>query len=138
MLGAYGFLSMVFRAFSENKISVDVVASSDVSVSLTIDNKSSDMGNVDKLVKQLSQFAQVKVYKERCIISLICNLEKSNQVMSTVFDIMEKLDVQCEMLSQGASKVNISLVVEMKHKDVLIKALHEVFFGNAKIFTNSK
>lgn len=131
MLGAYGFLSMVFRAFSENKISVDVVASSDVSVSLTIDNKSSDMDNVDKLVQQLSQFAQVKVYKERCIVSLICNLEKSNQVMSTVFDIMEKLDVQCEMLSQGASKVNISLVVEMKHKDALIKALHEEFFAQA-------
>ena len=114
-------------------MSVDVVASSDVSVSVTVDKKNTEQQNILKLMSQLQTFAEASILKERCIVSIICNLEKANEVMAKAFATMEKLGIQCEMLSQGASKVNISIVVQMKEKDVLIKALHSVFFEGVDI-----
>ena len=128
MLGTYGFLSNVFRVFEECKVSVDVVASSDVSVSVTIDKKNTLPENIHKLLIKLQNFAEASILKERCIVSIISNLERSSEVMTTAFGVMERLGIQCEMLSQGASKVNISIVVHMSQKDALIKALHAVFF----------
>tara|TARA_A100001035_G_scaffold257691_1_gene233894 strand:- start:30 stop:1493 length:1464 start_codon:yes stop_codon:yes gene_type:complete len=128
MLGAYGFLSTVFRLFEECQVSVDVVASSDVSVSVTIDKKNTLPENIHKLVSKLQKFADASILKERCIVSIISNLNKSSEVMTTTFGVMKRLGIQCEMLSQGASKVNISIVVQMAEKDALIKALHAVFF----------
>lgn len=55
------------------------------------------------------------------------------QVMATTFKVLEKLGITVEMLSQGASKVNISLVVQMKDKDRLIKALHACFFEDVEL-----
>ena len=128
MLGAYGFLSTVFRLFEECQVSVDVVASSDVSVSVTIDKKNTLPENIHKLMSKLQKFADASILKERCIVSIISNLNKSSEVMTTTFGVMKRLGIQCEMLSQGASKVNISIVVQMAEKDALIKALHAVFF----------
>lgn len=133
MLGAYGFLSTVFRLFEECAVSVDVVASSDVSVSVTVDKKNTEQQNILKLISKLQTFAEATILKERCIVSIICNLEKSNEVMAKAFATMEKLGIQCEMLSQGASKVNISIVVQMEEKDALIKALHSVFFEGVDV-----
>lgn len=128
MLGQYGFLAKVFSIFQECKISVDVIASSDVSLSLTLDNKQLESGDVDQLMSQLKSVAGLNVYKDRAIVSLICNLDRSSEVMAIAFTVMNELGIQVEMLSQGASKVNISLVVKMEDKDRLIKALHDKFF----------
>eukprot|EP01038_Epipyxis_sp_PR26KG_P014641 gene14641-19668_t len=128
MLGQYGFLAKVFSVFEACKVSVDVVASSDVSLSLTLDSKQSKLGNVEMLLTQLKEFSEVVVLEDRAIISLISNLERSSEVMAMAFKVMEELGITVEMLSQGASKVNISLVVHMKEKDALIKALHAKFF----------
>ncbi|KAJ1430464.1 aspartate kinase [Ochromonadaceae sp. CCMP2298] len=126
MLGQYGFLAKVFSIFELCKASVDVVASSDVSLSLTLDTK----GTADeaKLLALLKGIAQVEVFEERAIISLICNLDRSSEVMSIAFKVLEELGITVEMLSQGASKVNISLVVQMAQRERVIKALHARFF----------
>ena len=116
-------------------MSVDVVASSDVSVSVTIDKKNTLQENIHKLMSKLQNFAEASILKERCIVSIISNLERSSEVMTTAFGVMERLGIQCEMLSQGASKVNISIVVQMAEKDVLIKALHAVFFEGMPLDT---
>ena len=128
MLGAYGFLSTVFQLFEECQVSVDVVASSDVSVSVTIDKKNTPPENVLKLMSNLQNFAEASILKERCIVSIISNLNKSSEVMTAAFGVMNKLGVRCEMLSQGASKVNISIVIQMSEKNALIMGLHAVFF----------
>jgi aspartate kinase len=133
MLGQYGFLSSVFGIFEDCKISVDVVASSDVSVSLTLDKKQREKEDLPLLLSKLRDVADVTEYKERCIISLISNLDRSSEVMATAFRVMEKLGITAEMLSQGASKVNISIVVQMKYKEALIKALHGCFFQGMSI-----
>jgi len=138
MLGQYGFLSTVFGVFEECKISVDVVASSDVSVSLTLDKKQREKEDLPLLLDKLRAVADVTEYKERCIVSLICNLKRSSEVMATAFKVMDRLGITAEMLSQGASKVNISIVVQMKYKEALIRALHAVYFEGKDIDTLEK
>ena len=133
MLGQYGFLSTVFGIFEECKMSIDVVASSEVSISLTLDKRQREKEDLPLLLEKLKTVADVTEYKERCIVSLISNLDRSSEVMSTAFKVMEKLGIKAEMLSQGASKVNISIVIEMKDKEKLIKALHACFFENKAV-----
>ena len=133
MLGQYGFLSEIFSLFASNKVSVDVVASSDVSVSLTLDQKQKEKEDLPELLEKLNKIADVRVLDGRAIISLISNLERSSEVMAKTFSVCSKLGINIEMLSQGASKVNISLIVQMKDKDRLIKALHACFFENVSI-----
>ena len=80
MLGQYGFLSEVFSIFESCKVSVDVVASSDVSVSLTLDQKQKDKQDMPLLLNKLNQIAEVVVFDERAIVSLISNLDRSSEV----------------------------------------------------------
>jgi len=67
----------------------------------------------------------------RSIITLIANVAQSSNVMAVVFQVMSALGVQVEMLSQGASKVNISLVVPGEREIEVIQALHACFFEDA-------
>ena len=151
MLGAYGFLARVFNCFDKNKLSIDVIASSEVSVSLTLNKrlevkrKERDAGGLvqdpakqardpsgstvlDAVVEELSEVASVELTSGHAIITLIANVEQSSAVMATVFGVLKELGVQVEMLSQGASKVNISFIIPGdKEKDV-VKALHACFF----------
>jgi aspartate kinase len=133
MLGQYGFLAKVFAIFEDCGVSVDVVASSDVSLSMTLDKKQIETGNVPKLLEKLGLISEVAVLEERCIVSLISNLQRSSEVMALAFRVLEKIGVTVEMLSQGASKVNISLVVKMSEKERVIKALHACFFEGIKV-----
>mmetsp|Transcript_13868 Transcript_13868/g.20447 ORF Transcript_13868/g.20447 Transcript_13868/m.20447 type:complete len:569 (-) Transcript_13868:226-1932(-) len=127
MLGAYGFLSKVFGLFEKHQKSVDMVATSEVSVSLTLEKKQQESG-LDALVEDLEEFSEVKIKHGRSIVSIICNLDRSSEVMAYVFQIMDKIGVKVQMLSQGASKVNIGLVIDSESVDDTIKALHACFF----------
>ena len=133
MLGQYGFLASVFKVFDDCKLSVDVVASSEVSVSLTLDSKQ-PKDTIPLLTSKLQNFADVTIVQDRAIVSLICNIDRASEVMAKAFRVIEKLGITVEMLSQGASKVNISVVVGMKDKDTLIKKLHACFFEGEKIW----
>ncbi len=133
MLGQYGFLSTVFKAFEDSELSVDVVASSEVSVSLTLDNKQRDIGDIPLMLNKLKDFAEVKVYDGKAIVSLISNIDRAAEVLAKTFQVIEKLGVTVEMISQGASKVNISVVIAQKDKDRLIQKLHACFFDGEQI-----
>ena len=104
------YLIKVFSIFQECKISVDVVASSDVSLSLTLDNKQCKSGNVAALLvrtvlhyytyrvfnisvyqNQLRAISEVVVLEDRAIVSLISNLERSSEVMAIAFQVMQEL-----------------------------------------------
>jgi len=146
MLGQYGFLATVFSIFERHQVSVDVVATSEVSVSLTLGAERRD--SVDKVVRDLSArrpntggkdssdqaldsndpIAQVRVQEGRSILSLIANVKRSSDVMAQVFEILAKEEIQVEMLSQGASKVNISLVLRDEDLDHALQVLHAHFF----------
>ena len=128
MLGQYGFLAKVFQTFDHYGVSVDVVATSEVSVSLTLDRTTVSSRDIPAMIETLSEYCEVKQYDERAIISLICNVDRAASVMGTAFRVMEKMGKKVEMLSQGASKVNIGLVVKQRDKDEIIKAFHQAFF----------
>ena len=87
MLGQYGFLAEVFRCFQECEISVDVIASSEVSLSLTLDKKQV-VKDTHRLLSKLNQFAETTVFEDRAIVTLISNLDRSSEVMAIAFQVM--------------------------------------------------
>ena len=127
MLGAYGFLGAVFADFEKNKVSVDVLASSEVSVSVTLDKKQRN-NDMKALCEELSKFADVELHNDRAILTLIADVGRSSDVLATVFRSFSANGIKVEMMSQGASKVNISFVVKEDQIDEAILKLHSCFF----------
>ncbi|RVW45203.1 Aspartokinase 2, chloroplastic [Vitis vinifera] len=136
MLGQFGFLAKVFSIFEELGISVDVVATSEVSISLTLDPSKlwsreliQQASELDHVVEELEKIAVVNLLQHRSIISLIGNIQMSSL-------ILEKYCISCssnqrinvQMISQGASKVNISLIVNDDQAEKCVRALHSAFF----------
>ncbi|MEW5307394.1 MAG: hypothetical protein WDW36_009796 [Sanguina aurantia] len=131
MLGQYGFLATVFNSFKRLKISVDVVATSEVSVSLTLDPKqlgSSADEELDALQEELAKIAQVSHRKGLAIVSLICNTEQTSEILQRAFSVFQREGIRVQMMSQGASKTNISLVIDGTEGKRAIQALHVEFF----------
>jgi aspartate kinase len=124
MLMAHGFLKRVFEVFEKWETPVDVVATSEVSVSLTID----DANALASLRQDLEQFAEVSVEIKRAIISLVGEgLRDTAGVAARVFSALQ--DVNVRMISQGASLLNLSLVVADGDLERAVKALHDEFFS---------
>ena len=127
MLGAYGFLGAVFSDFEKHKVSVDVLASSEVSVSVTLDKKQREE-DTKALCEDLSNFAEVELHQDRAILTLIADVRRSSDVLATVFRSFSAHGIKVEMMSQGASKVNISFIVKEEQIDEAILKLHSCFF----------
>ncbi|XP_027358250.1 aspartokinase 2, chloroplastic-like isoform X2 [Abrus precatorius] len=133
MLGQYGFLAKVFSIFEDLGISVDVVATSEVSVSLTLDpsklwSRELIQQELDHVVEELEKIAVVNLLQNRSIISLIGNVQRSSLILEKAFQVLRTLGVTVQMISQGASKVNISLVVNDSEAEQCVRALHSAFF----------
>ncbi len=124
MLGQSGFLAKVFNVFEEENISVDMIASSEISISLTLDNRY----DVSKLREKLSKFAKIDVSYNKSIISLIANVDKASEILGRAFLILSKKSYNVQMISLGASKVNISFILDDVEIEDCIKLLHKEFF----------
>ena len=127
MLGTYGFLGAVFADFEKHKVSVDALASSEVSISVTLDKKQRDE-DVKALCKDLSAIAEVTLHNNRAILTLIADVGRSSDVLATVFRSFCASGIKVEMMSQGASKVNISFIVREDQIEDAIFKLHSCFF----------
>ncbi|KAL6755316.1 hypothetical protein V8C86DRAFT_3027447 [Haematococcus lacustris] len=133
MMGQYGFLATVFEDFRVHKLSVDVVATSEVSVSLTLDPKKlpdieSELG---QLKLDLDKIATVSYRRNLAIVSLICNVQRTSRILENVLDVLDSCGINVVMMSQGASKTNISLVVEGADGQKAVLALHKRFFKDS-------
>ncbi|XP_058092951.1 aspartokinase 2, chloroplastic-like isoform X2 [Magnolia sinica] len=135
MLGQFGFLAKVFSIFEELGISVDVVATSEVSISLTLDPSKlwsreliQQASELDHVVEELEKIAVVNLLQHRSIISLIGNVQRSSLILEKVFSVLRANGVNVQMISQGASKVNISLIVNDSEAEQCVRALHSTFF----------
>jgi len=124
MLGQYGFLSEVFSIFARHNISVDMVATSEVSVSLTLNNAY----DLSEVKKELSKIASVEIKTGNAIVSIIGNVKRSSEILARAFKICQLIGVTVQMVSQGASKVNISFIVNDSEAEEVVKALHMDFF----------
>jgi len=128
MVGQYGFMAEVFACFARHGVSVDMVATSEVSISLTLDA----FHDLKELKKDLSRIAAVEIRNGRAIVTIIGDVGRSSEILSRSFKICKLLGVQVQMVSQGASKVNISFIVDDKEAAEVIKGLHADFFEEFK------
>ncbi|MDR3161111.1 MAG: aspartate kinase [Spirochaetaceae bacterium] len=125
MVGQSGFLAEVFNAFARRRISVDMVATSEVSVSLTLD---ADYELAD-LKKELTRIADITIKTGKAIVTIVGDVRRSSQILARIFRTCELLGTPVQMVSQGASKVNISFIVDDTEAGDVVKALHDDFFG---------
>ena len=125
MLLAWGFLAKVFAIFEKHQVSVDLVSTSEVSISMTVDKKT----RLDAVQKDLEDIASVKIYHNQALISLVGkNMMQSKGVAAKAFDALAEFPIR--MISQGSSDINLSVVVENEHAVEAVLALHDTFFPN--------
>jgi len=129
MLGAYGFLARVFSEFEKHKLSVDVLASSEVSVSLTLDKKQ-PVSEITMLMDDLKDCSTITRQDNMSILTLIADVDRSSEVLATVFRVFATQNIKVEMMSQGASKVNISFILKSDSLEAAITQLHSCFFDD--------
>ena len=125
MLGAAGFLAHIFNNFLKWNVSIDVIATSEVSVSCTVSGKE----KLEGLVQDLSKACDVSVRKERAIVTVICDVEHSSAILASGFEALADEGINVQMISQGASKVNISFIVNDDEADRTVQILHQAYFG---------
>lgn len=123
MLLAYGFLRSVFEIFERYKTPIDMITTSEVAVSLTIDNTK----NLDAIVKELKEFCSVEVDHQLTIVCVVGNFsaEKEGYALK-IFEALKHIPIR--MISYGGSEHNISVLVETKHKKDALLALNKGLF----------
>jgi aspartate kinase len=125
MFMAHGFLENVFDVFHKYQTVVHTVATSEVNVSATIDT----VRNLDEIVKELSVFSNVTASGSKAIVCVVGeNLKNIPGVTASVF--MALGDTNINMISQGASEINLSFVIDESEVESAINRLHGEFFSN--------
>jgi len=123
MLGTHGFLAKFFRVFADLEISVDLIATSEVSVTVTVDEKH----DIEELTKQLGELANVELYDGLCIIAVVGkNVMSDARVGARVLEALGGMPVK--MMSLGRSGLNLSIVVDDANADAAVKAVHQALF----------
>lgn len=124
MLGAYGFLRALFEVFERHETVVDVLASGEVSISLTIEDRS----RLDPLVRELGELGEVWVEERRAIVAVVgIGLRNTPGLAGRVFNAVWPANV--EIISQGASAINMTFVVREEDGPDVVRRLHQEFFG---------
>ncbi|HWP82138.1 MAG TPA: lysine-sensitive aspartokinase 3 [Bacteroidota bacterium] len=123
MLMAYGYLESIFAVFNRHKTPVDLVSTSEVAVSLTIDSKE----RLEAIVQDLQQFADVSVFENKAILCIVG--EQMHSTVGVADRIFHALgDINVMMISQGASEINMSLVIDESLVNEAVRRLHKEFF----------
>lgn len=124
MLGAYGFLRALFEVFERHKTVVDVVATSEVSVSLSLD----DATALPVIVTELEQLGTVGVEKGCAIVCVVGEgLRGTPGIAARVFSAIS--DINVTLISQGASSINFTFAIEEERVEEAVRRLHAEFFG---------
>lgn len=124
MLLAYGFLRSVFEIFERYKTPIDMITTSEVAVSVTIDNDK----NIDAIIKELNEFCSVEIDRDQTIICIVGSFTAEKQgVAVKIFDALKNIPLR--MISYGGSENNVSVLVETKHKKDALVALNKGLFG---------
>jgi aspartate kinase len=123
MLGAYGFLRKLFEVFDEHRTAVDVVTTSEVSVSLSLD----DTTSLPEIVDDLKNLGSVSVEEGRAILCVVGEgLRSTPGIAARVFSTIN--DINVSLISQGASRINLTFAIEEARVREAVKRLHDEFF----------
>lgn len=132
MLGAYGFLRALFEIFDRYRTVIDVVTTSEVSVSLSLD----DARSLPAIVKELEKLGTVRVEKGRAIICVVGEgLRGTPGIAARAFSTIS--DINVTLISQGASSINFTFAVEEERAKEVVTRLHEEFFVHEKTQTHN-
>ena len=124
MLLAHGFLLKVFQIFDTYKTAIDLITTSEIAVSLTID----DTVHLAEIIKELEKLGSVEVDNNQAIICLVGNFIMENmEVINSLFNSLENIPVR--MISLGGSKNNISVLLPAAYKEQALQQINEVVFG---------
>ena len=124
MLLAYGFLRKVFEVFEKHRTSIDMITTSEVAVSVTVD----DDLHLPEILKELEAFGTVEIDTNQTIVSIVGNeIAETKDVMKKIFDALEPIPVR--MVSYGGSKHNVSLLISRADKEITLQLLNKGLFG---------
>jgi aspartate kinase len=123
MLGAHGFLARIFDEFEKLEISVDLITTSEVSVSVTVDERQ----NIEELRARLGDLATVEVIDEQCIVAIVGReLLADSRVAARIFEALR--GIRTKMISLGRSGLNLSIVIDDRDSDRAIQQIHAALF----------
>jgi aspartate kinase len=124
MLLAYGFMRKIFEVFEKYRTPIDMITTSEVAVSLTIDNAT----QLKAMVKELESFGTVEIDDNQTIVSIVGNeISQTPDVLNKLFDALSPVPVR--MVSYGGSRHNISLLIASEHKVQTLQLLNKGLFG---------
>lgn len=124
MLLAYGFMRKIFEVFEKYRTPIDMITTSEVAVSLTIDNSS----NLKSILKELEPFGTVEIDDNQAIVSIVGNeIAQTKEVLSKLFEAIVPVPVR--MVSYGGSRHNISLLIPADYKVLTLQLLNKGLFG---------
>ena len=124
MLLAHGFLKMVFDVFDKHHCAIDMVSTSEVSISVTIDSKEA----LPAICADLSQIADVKYESNKALICLVGeDISGQAGIAAQVFDAVKHVNIR--MISQGASEINMSFMINEDDVEEAVRSLHAKFFA---------
>ena len=124
MLLAYGFLRKIFEVFEKHRTSIDMITTSEVGVSLTIDN---DI-NLPAIIQELEPFGTVEIDANQTIVSIVGNeITETKDVMQQLFTALK--DIPIRMVSYGGSSHNISILIPKNYKEQTLQLLNVGLFG---------
>ena len=127
MLGAYGFLRALFEVFAEHKTAVDVVTTSEVSVSLSLD----DTTSLAEIVAKLETLGSVTIEDKRAILCVVGEgLRSTPGIAARIFSTIS--DINVSLISQGASRINLTFAVEEERVRETVSRLHKEFFEGSE------
>ncbi len=126
MLMAYGFIASIFEIFERYQTPVDLISTSEVSVSITID----DTSRLPEIRRELSRFAEIEVLQNKAIVCLVGEaLQRDTEVTGDIFNALAEFFVY--QISHGASDINISFVIDEENISAVVRTLHNLFFNHS-------
>jgi aspartate kinase len=127
MLLQPGFMAKLFTVFERHEVVIDMISTSEVSVTLTTD----EGGNLAAAVADLEEFAEIRVERDKAILCLVgAGLRDAPDLLARVFQTLCRAGIQARMVSVGASEINVSLLVDLSDEAAAVCALHAEFFDS--------
>jgi len=127
MLARHGFLSRIAEAFDRHSLSIDMISTSEVSISLTPDDPNVDLA---PLIADLEQFAEVQLVEGRGMVSVVGDrLDRDGKVVAEILSGVAALGAPIQMISYGATRTNLTFLIPDSQLPEVVRALHSRYFG---------
>jgi aspartate kinase len=124
MLNSTGFMAQVFELFKKHRVVIDLISTSEVNISCTVDR----LDNIQSLIHDMEEFADVTLIRDRAILSLVGEgMHYATGTAGRMFMALAHQQINLEMITQGASEINISCVIQQEDSPKALRIIHQTF-----------